>query len=44
MQLDQSDYLDNVNKSNRFIQDKNWGDWDKLRRGNNKGVEVQQAK
>ena len=44
MQLEQSDYLDNVNRSNELIQDKNWGDWDKLRRGNNKGVEVQQAK
>ena len=43
-QLDQSDYLDNVNKSNRFIQEKNWGAWDKLRRGDNEGVEVQQAK
>ena len=44
MQLDKSDYLDNVNRSNRDIQQKNWGAWDKLRRGNNDGVEVRQAK
>jgi len=43
-QLEKSDYLDNVNKSNREIQDSNLKNWDTLRRGNNKGVEVQQAK
>ena len=29
---------------NSLIIQKNWGDWDKLRRGDNSGVEVQQAK
>ena len=43
-QLDKADYLHNVIKDNRIIIQKNWGDWDKLRRGNNKGVEVQKAK
>ena len=43
-QLDKSDYLKNVDESNEFIQRQNWGAWDKLRRGDNTGVEVQKAK
>ena len=43
-QLEQNDYLDNINRSNKRVQDSNWGAWDTLRRGNNQGVEVQKAK
>ena len=42
-QLRKSDYLQNIDDSNGFIQSENWGKWDVLRRGENKGVEVQKA-
>ena len=42
-QLQKSDYLENIESSNRFLQDSNWKAWDKQRRGKNDGVEVQEA-
>ncbi|MGI9241257.1 MAG: hypothetical protein ACR2RV_10675 [Verrucomicrobiales bacterium] len=43
-QLQQSDYLDNINVQNKQVQDSNWLLWDTQRRGDNRGVEVQKAK
>ncbi len=42
-QLEQSDYLLNIDASNKAIQKSNWQRWDELRRGDNRGVEVQRA-
>ena len=44
MQLDQSDYLMNIDLMNRAVQDDNFKAWDAQRRGDNSGVEVQKAK
>ena len=43
MQLDQSDYLMNIESQNKAVQDGNWKAWDEQRRGDNRRVEVQEA-
>lgn len=43
-QLQQSDYLKNIDVRNREVQNENFKAWDKQRRGNNSGVEVQRAR
>ena len=43
LQLDQSDYLMNIEVQNKAVQDGNWKAWDEQRRGDNQGVEVQEA-
>jgi len=43
-QLQQSDYLKNIDMDNSVIQDSNFKAWDRQRRGDNRGVEVQKAK
>ncbi len=43
-QLQQSDYLKNIEVQNRAVQDGNLKAWDAQRRGDNRGVEVQKAK
>lgn len=42
-QLQQSDYLKNIDSQNKAVQDLNFKAWDAQRRGNNSGVEVQKA-
>ena len=42
-QLDRSDYLINIEQSNDVLQKENVGNWDALRRGDNRGVEVKKA-
>lgn len=44
LQLEQSDYLDNINRANYEVQDANFKAWDAQRRGDNRGVEVQKAR
>ena len=44
LQLKNSDYLKNIDVQNKAVQDGNWSAWDKKRRGDNQGVEVQKAK
>ena len=43
-QLQQSDYLRNIDVQNKAVQDGNFKAWDVQRRGDNRGVEVQKAK
>lgn len=43
-QLQQSDYLRNIEIQNKAVQDGNFKAWDAKRRGDNRGVEVQKAK
>ena len=43
-QLDKSDYLKNIEISNDAVIELNFKNWDTLRRGDNGGVEVQQAR
>ena len=43
-QLQQSDYLRNIDVQNKEVQDLNFKAWDIQRRGDNRGVEVQKAK
>lgn len=43
-QLQQFDYLRNIESQNRTVQDENFKAWDAQRRGDNSGVEVQRAK
>ena len=43
-QLQQSDYLRNIDIQNKAVQDGNLKAWDVQRRGDNRGVEVQKAK
>ena len=43
MKLQQSDYLMNIEVQNKAVQDANWKTWDKQRRSDNRGVEVQEA-
>ncbi len=43
-QLQQSDYLRNIDVQNKAVQDGNFRAWDMKRRGDNSGVEVQKAK
>ena len=42
-QLEQSDYLRNIDVQNKSVQDGNLKAWDAQRRGDNRGVEVQKA-
>jgi tetratricopeptide (TPR) repeat protein len=42
-QLQQSDYLKNIDQQNKAFQDLNFKTWDAQRRGNNQGVEVKKA-
>ena len=43
-QLQQSDYLRNIEQQNKAVQEGNFKAWDAKRRGDNRGVEVQKAK
>jgi hypothetical protein len=43
-QLQQSDYLRNIDVQNKAVQEGNFKAWDVKRRGDNRGVEVQKAK
>ncbi len=43
-QLQQSDYLRNIDVQNKAVQDLNFKAWDVQRRGDNRGVEVKKAK
>ena len=43
-QLQQSDYLRNIDVQNRAVQELNFNNWDMQRRGDNRGVEVKRAK
>ncbi|MEM7478947.1 MAG: hypothetical protein AAF483_28525, partial [Planctomycetota bacterium] len=43
-QLKQSDYLQNIEFQNKAVQESNFKAWDAQRRGDNRGVEVQDAK
>lgn len=42
-QLQQSDYLRNIEMQNKDVQDRNFKAWDAQRRGENRGVEVKKA-
>jgi hypothetical protein len=42
-QLQQSDYLRNIEERNKAVQDSNFKAWDMQRRGDNRGVEVRKA-
>ena len=42
-QLQQSDYLRNIDVQNKAVQEGNFKAWDAQRRGDNRGVEVQKA-
>ena len=43
-QLEQADYLMNIELQNKAVQEGNWKAWDLQRRGDNQGVEVKKAK
>ena len=43
-QLMQSDYMRNIDVQNKFLQESNFKAWDAQRRGDNRGVEVQDAR
>lgn len=44
LQLQQSDYLRNIDEANYEVQESNFRAWDMQRRGDNSGVEVQKAR